>query len=137
MGYDISDYQRELEEEAMEEMFREWLPDALWERSAEVAAKYLQTYGDAVQERIDRSLAQARRHLGDGVHESAIVRSFTGIELTVGYLLFRPLLLGVFLSEELAARLVRELFEGSSQRERVLLPTVLAHWEVDLDSISP
>ena len=35
--------------------------------------------------------------LADGFHESAIVRSFTAIELTVGYLLFRPLLLGVFL----------------------------------------
>jgi hypothetical protein len=32
VGYDESDYQRELEEQALEEMFREWLPDALWER---------------------------------------------------------------------------------------------------------
>ena len=136
MAYDESDYQRDLEEQAMLEMFREWLPDAVWERSAEVASKYLQTYGDAAQERIDHSLVQARQHLAEGVHESAIARSFTAIELTVGYLLFRPQLLGVFLSEELAARLVQELFEGASQRERVLLPTVLSHWEVDLDAIS-
>ena len=79
MGYDESDYQRELQEQEMEEMFREWLPEALLESSAEVAAKYLQTYGDAVQERIDHSLAQARQHLADGVHESAVLRSFTAI----------------------------------------------------------
>ena len=116
VGYDESDYQRELEEQALEEMFREWLPDALWERQAETAAKYLQTFGDAAYERVLRCLGDARSLLAAGHHEAALSRAFTAIELLVGHLLFRPLFMGVLLSEELANRIVQEMINGKGEK---------------------
>ena len=132
MSYDESDYQRDLQEQAMEEMFQEWLPEALWERAAEAATQYLRTYGDSVYQRVLRALSDAKHLAATGHHEAAITRAFTAIELTIGHLLFRPLFLGVLLSEELANRIVQEILNGKGERERTLLPTVLKHWKIDL-----
>jgi hypothetical protein len=135
VGYDESDYQRELEEQALEEMFRDWLPEALWERQAEAAAKYLQTFGDAPYERVLRCLDDGRSLLAAGHHEAALSRAFTAIELMVGHLLFRPLFMGVFLSEEIAARIVQEIINGKGEKERILVPTVLKHWNIDVERL--
>jgi hypothetical protein len=135
MSYDETDLERELREDAIDKMFREWLPDAVWQQSADIAARYLRTFGDAVQDRVRGAVNDARALTARGHHEAALVRAFTAFELTVSYLLFRPLFFGVLLSEELADQIVRAILNGKAERERMLLPTVLKHWGVPLDQV--
>jgi hypothetical protein len=136
MSYDESDAERERQEQALEELIQDSLPDAIWQQSVDIAARFLRTYGDAVQDRIARALKNAKDLSANGHNEAALVRAFAAIELTISYLLFRPLFMGALLSEDLADAFVKSMFDKKNGRERNLLPTVLKHYGIALDQIS-
>lgn len=131
MTYDDDDRQGE----ALDEMFREWLPGALRERAEESAWEFLATFGDTIQERVESCVSDAGNHLSNRFYEASIIRSFTAAEITVGYLLFRPLFPGLLLSEEFADRLIKEVFDGNSRKEGELLPHVLNYWGLDTKAV--
>jgi hypothetical protein len=96
---------------------------------------YLGTYGDAVDERISNSLAQACQLRDFGWCPSSVVMSVTAIELTIRFLLVRPLIQAAFLSEDWADLLTRRITSGRTAEDRELLPTVLAFHDIDIKQI--
>jgi hypothetical protein len=117
------------EQEAAMEAFIE---DSLKNISIENAKNYLGTYGDAIQERVDSCIRQARdleqaKHYGP-----ASVLAFTAIELIIRFLLIRPLIQGAFLSDQWADILTNRIVDGRTAEDRKLLPAVLRQWSVDI-----
>jgi len=98
-------------------------------------AGYLGTYGDAVQERIDRCLSEAQQLVHRGFHAPAVVCAVTAAELAIRYFILRPILEGAFLSEEWARILVGRILTQRAASDRELLPTVLRAWEIDINSL--
>jgi hypothetical protein len=89
---------------------------------------YLGTYGDAVQERIDRCLMHARALIDQGFAAPAILSAVTAAELAIRYFILRPILSGAFLSEEWASILIGRILTQRSASDRELLPAVLRAW---------
>jgi len=117
--------------------------DAAYEYEAEVIEKglreqaegrartYLSQNGDAVWARIERALRGAAAVLD--VHAGAsLVLSMTAAELTVRFMLLRPLLAGLVVDPGLADYLAADATQGPAGRDRDLLPHVYRAWEIDL-----
>lgn len=123
---DTWDLQSDAEAALIEEGIRNQRDDQI--------ADYLGTYGDAVQERIDRCLSEARQLVHRGFHAPAVVCAVTAAELAIRYFILRPILQGAFLSEEWARILAGRILTQRAASDRELLPTVLRAWEIDINS---
>jgi hypothetical protein len=102
-------------------------------RSAESTRAYLGTYGDAVTERVERAIADARDLLASGHTGPAITLAATAVELIVGYLVVRPIVQGAFLSDQWAGVLTDQILGGRTDQSRRLLPIIATAWGLDLD----
>ena len=116
---------------AMADLAQQTLKD----RSIEGSRFYLGTFGDAVDERISSAMANARALQTTGNSEAALVFASTAIELSVRYLLVRPLVQGAFLSDEWAEILASRIGTGRTDEDRKILPSLLRQWSVDIDSV--
>ncbi|MES2598483.1 MAG: hypothetical protein V4662_24320 [Verrucomicrobiota bacterium] len=104
-------------------------------RQRDQIAGVLGTYGDAVQERIDECLNDAKQHQSSSQYKAAVVSSVTVIELILRHLIIRPVVEGAFLSEEWADMLVSKILARRSGTDRELLPSVLRVWSIDLPGL--
>ena len=57
------------------------------------------------------------------------------VEITIRYLLLRPLVQGAFLSDEWAKILTSRVVNGRSKEDRGLLPNVLRRWGIEITQI--
>jgi hypothetical protein len=123
-----NDYQ---EEAAMEE----FLEEELRRISEEPVFSYLAVFGDAIEARVNRCLAQAQTLSDSGYPGAALTRAASGIEVTIRFFLARPLVQGAFLSDDWAELLSQKLLRGRTAEERELLPAILRNWKIDITSV--
>jgi hypothetical protein len=98
-------------------------------------ASYLGTYGDAVQKRIDKCLAEGQRLLTAGFPSQALISAVTATELILRYFILKPILEGAFMSDEWSRILSRRILTDRAGRDREILPSTLQVWEIDLGSV--
>jgi hypothetical protein len=101
------------------------------EQSEERARDYLYTYGDAIWTRVSRAMDQAEGLLVDGRPEASLAFSAIAAELTIRFLLVRPLLGGIIFSDALAERVSGQVVTGRTTLDRQLLPLICQHWDLD------
>jgi len=120
---------------AYEEGMAQLADEALRETSLQASKYYLGTYGDAVEARVTESLRLADKLSADGHFSPALVFAATAIELTIRFMLVRPLVQGAFLSDEWAEILADRATKGRSVEDRKMLPRLLLQWEVNIDAV--
>jgi hypothetical protein len=125
------------EEEYWEEIGRqEDIANALKNLSHQPIRDFLGTYGDAIDERVDDTIAQARYARQAGYPRFAILGSVTAIELITRYMLVQPLLQGAFLSSAWAKLLTEHIVQRRRQAiERDLPPSILAMYDIKLEQL--
>lgn len=124
------------EEEYWEDIGRrEEIAAAIKNLSEEPIREFLGTYGDAIDARLDDTLAMARYASQGGFPRYAVVGAVTAIELITRYMLFRPLLQGAFLSDTWAKILAKHITQGRRTQERGLLPIVLGMYGIKIDDV--
>src|ERR1035437_228745 len=128
-GWDDAGY---YEEEAAR---AEFIQETLKNISEDGVRNYLGTYGDAVDARIEHCMKEARMLLSGGFFQSSVVSSVTSIELTIRFLLLRPLMQAAFLSEEWANSLTQRIASGRSANDREILPQILRFHDIDLNGV--
>lgn len=114
----------------------EFAEQVLKDRSIEGGRYYLAIYGDAVEARVSHLLAQARDLTALKYPASALVLAATAIEITVRFMLVRPLVQGAFLSDEWAELLAARIGTGKPNEDRKIVRALLKQWSLDIDSIS-
>jgi len=124
--YDYPDY-GEIEADIIEKGIRDV--------SEENVRAYLGSYGDAISLRIKGCLAEGRELLRDSHFGPAVTLAATGTEITLGFLVLRPLMQGAFLSEEWADILTRRVIAGRFTEDGKLIPRVAAQWGIDLGKL--
>jgi hypothetical protein len=128
-GLDDREY---YEEEAAQ---AEFIQETLKNISEDGVRNYLGTYGDAVDARIEHCMKEARMLLTGGFFQSAIVSAVTAIELTIRFLLLRPLMQAAFMSEEWANLLTQRIASGRSANDRKILPDILDFHDIALNDV--
>lgn len=126
--HDYGDY----EQEAAMEMF---LNEELQRIAEEPVFFYLATFGDAIEERVNRCLNQARELIQAGHFGAALVRAAAGIEVTLRFFLARPLVQGAFLSDDWAQLISQKFLHGRTAEDRELLPAILRNWKIDITKV--
>lgn len=121
------------EQEAAEEAFIE---ETLKGISTGNAQEYLGSYGDAIQDRVDRCIKDARDLVASGSNGSATVMAASAIEIVIRFMLVRPLVQGAFLSDEWSAILANRIASSRSAEDRELLPAILRQWKIDITAIT-
>ena len=125
------DYHLHQQEAAMEE----FLEEELRRIAEEPVFSYLAVFGDAIEARVKRCLAQAQALSDAGYHGAALTRAASGIEVTIRFFLARPLVQGAFLSDDWAELLSRKVLRGRTAEDRELLPAILRNWEMDITKV--
>jgi hypothetical protein len=125
---DIAYYEEEAEQ-------AEFIHETLKNISEDGVRNYLGTYGDAVDVRIDQCMKDARMLLTGGFFQSSVVSAVTAIELTIRFLLLRPLMQAAFMSEEWANLLTQRIASGRTTNDREILPQILSFHDVDLNEV--
>ena len=105
-------------------------------QSEEAVQRYLQTYGDTIESRVQRCLEQADRLYELQFYGAALTAAVTAIELIIRFLLIRPLVSGAFLSEEWEELLAEKIGSGRSEGDREILPKLLKQWGFDLNTMT-
>ncbi len=131
MSYDYLDEMLDRQYEAMEEFAQE----RLRETSLTAVRTYLGTYGDAIQQRVKQNIDGAQALLQSGFPSAALVEAATAIELTIRFLLVRPLVQGAFLSDAWAGVLADRIGTGRTAEDRKILPQILEIWKIDVASV--
>lgn len=124
--------QSEWELEAAE---ADWFEEQLKSVSEAPVFAYLACHGDAIQERVDRCLNEARDLLESKFFGASLVRAAGGIEIAPRFFLARPLLEGAFLSDEWARALSDRILGSRSADDRELLPAILRNWSIEISQI--
>ncbi len=117
------------------EAIRVAVEQAIEGESIESVRIYLGTYGDTVTTRVRNNLTEANDLLKLGHAGPALTLACSAIELTVRYLVIRPLVQGAFLSNEWAAILTDKIIRDRPGEGRDILPAVVQAWGLDLDAV--
>ena len=131
----MTDYYEMQQEAAWEEYREELIEDALKEISQDGIWTYLFHYGDAIEVRIQECLKTAAELDDNKYFGSSVVCSCMAIEVTIRYFLLTPLLQGMFLNEEWAETLTSRILSGQTTKDRLIVPSILRLWQVDVNSI--
>ena len=83
----------------------------------------------------ERSGDGASALLQSGFPSSALVQATTAIEITIRFLLVRPLVQGAFLNDEWAEILAARIGRGRTAHDREILPRLLWLWKIDLGAL--
>lgn len=132
MQYEKYEYDAMMDE--AHDAFMGQVEETIHEQAQGNARTYLGIYGDAISARIDACLASARSMVEAGEFGPAVTSACTAIELTINYLLLRPLVQGAFLSD-IWAGILTEAVVNSRAGYQKLLPAVAKGWDLDLDSV--
>lgn len=119
----------------MEEFLTDYLDSELKRLAEEPAFLYLAQNGDAIEGRVLNCLQEGKELVQAGFPAASLIRTAAGIEITVRFLLARPLLQGAFLSDEWSRLLSQKLLHGRTSEDRELLPAILRNWGIDITSI--
>jgi hypothetical protein len=131
MSQDPNNY---YEDEYFEEIGRqELITQTLDQISEDGVRTYLGENADAIEARISDVLSQAKYASQQGYPRFGVVGAITAIELTVRYLLVRPLVQGAFLSDDWAQLLTRHIANGKTTRE--ILPSMLEIYEINIKDL--
>lgn len=125
------DYSYYEQEAAMEK----FLNEELRRIAEEPVFFYLAIYGDAIEERVNRCLNQARELIESGYFGAALVRAAAGIEVTLRFFLARPLVQGAFLSDDWAHLISQKFLSRRTAEDRELLPAILRNWKIDITEV--
>lgn len=134
----------ELDDELDERFQQDALEDAHWDETYEEGLKgqseeavryHLGTVGDAIEARVRRCLADAKRLRELKFYGAALVCAVSASELIIRFLLVRPLVSGAFLSEEWESILTERIGSGNTVEDRRILPSVLSCWGIELDLV--
>lgn len=109
--------------------------EALRNISKDAAKNYLSRYGDAVDARIHACLEQAKQLVSGDHFGPALALAATALEVTIRFLLLRPLVQGAFLSDRWAAILAARIATGRTAEDREMLPAILREWGVDVTRV--
>lgn len=132
MQYEKYEYDAMMD--AAHEAFMGQVEETIHEQAQGSARAYLGTYGDAISARIDACLTSARALADGGEHGPAVTSACTAIELTINYLLLRPLVQGAFLSDVWAGILTDAVLNSRAGYQQ-LLPAVAKGWDLDLGAV--
>jgi len=105
------------------------------ERTLTELSAYFGEYGDAVQHRVTACLEDATALLEAGHASAAVLRAFTSAELMVTHFIVRPLLSATLMSSEVSEALTAIAFQGANERERRIVPSILNHWGISVESM--
>ena len=122
-------------EDALAQVEAQRVEEAMRDASADNVREYLCPHGDAVEERVQHLLHQAQQLVSQGFYGPATTVAVTASELTIRFLLLRPLVQGAFLDDVWAATLTDRVVRGRSAHDRDLLPRVLRGWDIDITAI--
>jgi hypothetical protein len=128
MSHEIDDFFDEMNE-------AEFVEETLRGISNDGVSGYLAAYGDAVDKRISSVLTQAQQLKDFGWPQPSVTMSVTAIELTIRFLLVRPLIQAAFLSEDWAELLTQRIATGRTSEDQNLLRTILKFHGMDIDKI--
>jgi len=128
-GYD--DYSMYEQEAAM----GAFLENELQRLAEEPVFLYLASFGDEIEMRVNRCLAQAQALCKSGYYGASLTRAVTGIEITIRFFLVQPLLQGAFLSDDWAYLLSKKIFANRIAEDRKLLPAILRNWKIDITNV--
>jgi hypothetical protein len=98
------------------------------------AKRYLSETGDAVRDRVHRSLIEATTLLASHPG-AAIVSAMTAAEITIRFLILRPMLAGLVIEPTLADDLAELAFSGRTERDHGMLPRLCAAWQLELGEV--
>lgn len=113
----------------------EFIENSVTEIAYDNVRIYLGTYGDAVEERVGQCILEAKKMIELEFWGPSLTLSITAIEITIRFMVLRPLMQGAFLSEEWAEILTKRIATGRSAEDRKLLPAILRQWGVDITTI--
>lgn len=128
-------YDEYAEAEAREAYEQELIEGSLKELSEENIRSYLFDHNEDILARIDSCASQGKRVHDAGCYGAAVVLSATAIEIIIRDLLVTPLIQGAFLSGEWASILAGRISNGRTTEDRKLLPLILAHWGIKIESV--
>jgi hypothetical protein len=110
--------------------------ETLRETSRSATRSYLGEYGDAIEQRVLENISEAETLLTKGHPSAAIVHAATALEISIRFLIVRPLVQGAFLSDEWASILASRIGTGRTEEDRRLLPTLVKQWKFDIASVN-
>jgi hypothetical protein len=114
---------------------QELIDAGIVEQSEDRARDYLYTYGDAIWARVQRSMREAEELLADRRPEASLAFSAIAAELTIRFLLVRPLLGAIIFSDVIAERVTGQFVTGRTTLDRQVLPLVCQHWNLDTSGL--
>ena len=103
--------------------------------SKDAARSYLSRYGDAVDARIEACLQEAKQLAAANHPGPALALAATALEITIRFLLLRPLVQGAFLSDRWAALLATRIATGRTAEDREMLPVILREWGINVTKV--
>lgn len=109
--------------------------ETLKEASQRGIQSYLGVFGDAIEERVLKTVAEAAVLLSNGHPSASLVYSATAVEIIIRFLLVRPLVQGAFLSDEWAEIVAERIGKGRTEEDRRLLPALLRKFNIEIKSV--
>jgi len=131
MSYTQEDADRDAWYESLQKQFEEDLKG----QAKDAVKGYLAQHGDAIDQRVKASLAEANALLKDGYFGPALCAAAISIELMIRFMLVRPLVQGAFLSDEWAEILTARVATGRPADDRDMVPAVLRQWGLDVTKV--
>lgn len=124
-------------EQAREEFEKEVGERVLGELQENALNYYFHMYGGDIHQRISCRIQASRTLVKHKLYGESLTCSVTAAELTIRWVLLRPLSQAVFLSDDVADVLMdRILPPRNSSTDRDILPDVLSHWGMDVKALS-
>jgi hypothetical protein len=120
---------------AQEDYEQELITTGIEEQSEDRATSYLATFGDSAWHRIKLAVDEARSLLVDGHTGASLAFSAIAAELSIRFLLVRPLLGAIIFSDAIAERVSEEAVTGRTTLDRQILPLICQHWGVDANAL--
>ena len=131
MSYTEEDARMDAYYDGLQRLFEE----SLKSQAKDAVKSYLGRYGDAVDQRVLASIAEAKLLLEHGHFGPSLCAAVIAVELMIRFMLVRPLVQGAFLSDEWAGILTARIATGETARDRELVPAVLRQWGLDVTKV--
>ena len=107
--------------------------DLLKKISKENIQEYYGTYGDSIDERVNKLIKDSNKLLLHNFYGPSLSVSAICIEVIIRYFLIKPLVQSAFLSDEWADLLTKKITSGNSNKDREILPSILKQWNLDIN----
>ena len=113
----------------------EFIENSVAQIAQDSVQRYLGTYGDAIEERVEQCVEDAKKLLELNFWGPSLTLSVTAIEIIIRFMILRPLVQGAFMSEEWAEILLKRIATGRSAEDKKMLPAILRQWGIDITTI--